>query len=127
MSRSSKHTETQMARLEFGDATLEIGVVIGFTFHPAVPATPPSYASGGDPPEGPATDIDSIAFKIDGKPVILPDQVATWLTENIDHDALCEVANDERAGDADAAAEARADELRDEPRYLDERFYPEDL
>lgn len=115
MGRTSAHKNTQIARLEFGDHTLEIGVVIGFVYYPAVPATPPTYDSGGDPPEGPGTEIESIAFKIDGKPVSLPEPLSAWLAENIDHDELCEKAHDDRLAWADEADRLSRQRDRDEP------------
>lgn len=49
--KSSKHSSMQEIEIVMGNKSLICEAHIDFTYHPAQPATPPSYSSGGDPPE----------------------------------------------------------------------------
>ena len=114
MARSSKHSEIQVIELVFDDNVLIVEAVVSFTYHPAEPTTPPSYASGGDPPEGELAEIDAIEFQIDGEKVAMPPAIWKWVAENVDANGLCAVARDDDASAREYAAEMRSDRARED-------------
>ena len=114
MTRSSKHSAMQLCEIYFAGNELHLEAHIDFTFHPAVAATPPSYASGGDPPEGAGVEIDKIEFLVEGAPVELPQWLRSFLEDNIDTDELVEDAVDDIEAEKDEAAERRYEAMRDD-------------
>lgn len=62
------YTHTLSLSLGGDEPTWEGEATVAYVVHPARPATPPSYASGGDPPE-PALVEDVTVTHIDGEPI----------------------------------------------------------
>ena len=114
MNRSSKHSAMQLCEIFFAGNELHLEAHIDYTFHPAVPATAPSYASGGDPPEGARVEIDKIEFLVEGAPVELPRWLRAFIEDNLNHDELVEEAVDEIEAEKDEVAERRYEAMRDD-------------
>jgi hypothetical protein len=70
---SSKHQA--ILELDLLEGFCQLPVQIDFTFHAKIPATGPSWASGGEPEEPALVEIDSIDSTDENKP--LPD----WMLE----------------------------------------------
>ncbi len=72
---------------------------IEFQYHPGTPQRGPSYASGGEPAEGPeleflhATLIDGDG--LDPSSAQLQEWAEDWLDSDDGHDAACDLACDE--------------------------------
>ena len=79
--------------LVLGGKELPLIVTIKFTHHPARAATPPSYASGGDPPESESVDdIEVIDIKSDTcgpRPALeCPQWLRDWIADSVDEGEL---------------------------------------
>ncbi len=107
---------------EQGDLSAEII----FTFTPGRPARGPSYASGGEPAEGPEIDVEEIwLLGIDGKRVV---EINGLLKGHADflalfgkhiEDRLIASAEDDVADAREAAAEARHEQAREDRMIRD--------
>jgi len=102
----------------FNGYVLPITAHIDFTFAPGRPATPPSYASGGDPPEGASVEIDRIRMKHAGGWILW--KTCEWLEEFVDKSLrddpsfLIEHASNDRIADEDEAAERRYEAMHND-------------
>lgn len=119
----SRHTLAATVELTLscgGEALVELTVEYEFT--PGTPARGPSYASGGEPAEGPEVEIVSARAtnpKDAGQGFALPN----WLLDQLQADdylyeELVRNAEEDRGAEHDAALEARAEarrETRDMP------------
>jgi len=118
MTRSSKHSATQELEILCNGYALVVEAHVDFSFTPGRPATPPSYASGGDPPEGPEIEIERVKLTRETGEVLecdwLSDFVETSLRDDPEH--LIEIASDDRIAEADEAADFKRREMRDEGR-----------
>ena len=108
--------------------TWEGEVEVSFTYTPGGHGTPPSYASGGDPPYDP--EIDDVRLeKVDGKPRpwgmysgyvpneddVFADEVETEIGESDTHiAAMLDVVGQELAQEESDADEARYEAARDD-------------
>jgi hypothetical protein len=109
MARTSTHTVKTM--LTFGEHEQKIEV--RFRYHPERDATPPSYASGGEPPEGATLEIESIT--------VAGVDVPGWLFDALadDDEFVCRLITEaesdiaaDRADHADYLAESRREYAR---------------
>ena len=100
----------------FNGYVLPITVHIDFTFAPGRPATPPSYASGGDPPEGPEIDIQMVTLFQDEGGTFHCAWLENWVEEKLHDDPsyLIERASDERIAEEDEAADFKRRQRRDD-------------
>ena len=80
MTRSSKHSAMQEIEICCNGYVLNIEAHVAFRFTPGRPATPPSYASGGDPPEGPEIEIERVKLTRETGEVLDCD----WLAEFVE-------------------------------------------
>lgn len=109
-----------------GDQGAEIELRITYTFTPGAPEQGPTYSSGGQPADPDEIEFVSCIQVVDGRDRIpygafrdleqtSHDAIAeSWLQDDIGRAQAIENALDERQGDADAAAEARAEQRRED-------------
>ena len=118
MTRSSKHSAMQEIEICCNGYVLNIEAHVAFRFTPGRPATPPSYASGGDPPEGPEIEIERVKLTRETGEVLDCDWLAEFVETSLhdDHDALIEAASDDRVAEADEAADFKRQQIRDDRR-----------
>ena len=83
-----------------GMESLDLIAEVKFTYCPGREATPPSYASGGDPPEPPSfDDVEVVKLAIDGteaersQSLECPKWLGEWLAANADKDELFEAVD----------------------------------
>ena len=114
MTRTSHHSSMQEIEVCFNGYVLIVEAHIDFTFHPAVPAKPPSSASGGDPPEGARVEIDNLEFLVEGAPVELPPWLLSFIEDNIDDDELVEDAVRDIEAEKDEVADFKRRQMRDD-------------
>ena len=121
MTRSSKHSAIQEIEILFNGYVLVVNADIIFRFTPGRPATPPSYASGGDPPEGPEINITRVTLTRvtltrETEEVLECDWLADFVETSLhdDPDKLIEIASEERDAEEDEAAERRYEAMRDD-------------
>ena len=116
MARSSKHSAVQEIEICFNGYVLPVEVHIDYTYHPAVPATPPSYASGGDPPEGAGVEIIRTVLWHEGKVVQSPKWLEDFVDKSLHDDPayLIERASDDRMAEEDEAADFKRRQRRDD-------------
>jgi hypothetical protein len=77
---TTKHTHRLPVLLTVAGEESEIEVYLNFSITRARPATPPSYASGGDPPE--PAQIEILSGTVVGDGAQLPDWLIAILQEN---------------------------------------------
>ena len=96
--------------------TLIVEAHVNYQFTPGRPARPPSYASGGDPPEGPEISISSTKLTRETGEVLECDWLAEFVETSLhdDPDALIEDASDDRVAEADEAADFKRQQIRDD-------------
>ncbi|MBV8473956.1 MAG: hypothetical protein JO107_02850 [Hyphomicrobiales bacterium] len=106
-----RHAAEVYPEIILGDrGSLPLIATVSFTYSPARDATPPSYASGGDPPEAASVDdirVESVVIDLgDNKtaPFACDPALAEWLVETLDTDELVIAA--EEALDEEDAREA---------------------
>ena len=116
MARSSKHSAVQEIEILFNGDAWSVEAHIDYTFTPGSPATPPSYASGGDPPEGASVEIARIVLWLDGKTINLQKWLEEFIEGSIrsDSDYLIERASDDRVAQEDEAADFKRRQARDD-------------
>lgn len=94
---SQKFTAVVHATLTMGNHELPLLAKVRFTHHPARAATPPSYASGGDPPEDASVEdveVIDLVSDVDGFCPTLesPQWLCDFIAENVDEaDLLAEI------------------------------------
>jgi len=115
-----RYTHTLSLSLGGDEPVWEGEVTVTYVVHPARPAAPPSYASGGDPPE-PALVEDITVTHIDGAVVVgggLSDEARTLEAVIEGSDALLAVllqeAAETDAADYDDAMGRRYEAARDD-------------
>ena len=101
-----------------GETELPLIATVRFTHCPARAATPPSYASGGDPPEDEGVeDVEIIELVVDGTveevltPLERPQWLCDWIIENADESELLEAVD--YGPDPDEARERQRDDAMD--------------
>ena len=111
---SRKHTATVNAEIECGGEYLSLTASVRFTYYPAQRATYdyPGHSASVDDVEVYATSIDYGGGKV--VPVALPESITDWIAESASEDDLIEAAEGHIAYEADAAADAKYQEMRDE-------------
>ena len=116
MARTSKHTSEMECEVCFNGYVLVVNVVVDFVFHPAVPATPPSYASGGDPPEEAGVEIIRTVLWHEGKVVQSPKWLEDFVDKSLHDDPayLIERASDDRMAEEDEADDFKYRQRRDD-------------
>ena len=120
---SKQFTTTVPVVIDVCGIGLELTATVRFTFVPADPGSPPSYASGGDPPE-PAgcEDVEVIELTIDdaaadaAKIDPIPPFIANWIIQNVDDSALLEAVPD--GPDPDEGRERARDDRDDDRAHV---------
>jgi hypothetical protein len=107
-----------------GGKELPLIVTIKFTHHPGRAATPPSYASGGDPPEGESVDdIEVVDIKSDTcgpRPALeCPQWLRKWIAENVDEGEL--LGEVDYGPDPDEMRDRMQDRESDRQAFFDEQ------
>ena len=119
MSRTSTHTFTQTI-VQDADSGAEVELRITYNFTPGAPEQGPTYSSGGQPADPDEIDFLSCKGPMDGdgydkyRQDTYDTLAHSYLEGDIGRAQAIENALDELAGDADAAAEARADMQRED-------------
>ncbi len=97
---SHKFTTVIHPRIMLFGNELPLIATVQFTHHPARKATPPSYASGGDPPEDESVDdVEITELVIDGTveevltPLDRPQWLCDWVIENAGTSELLEAVD----------------------------------
>ena len=98
-------------------ANKEVKLVIGFTVSPIIPASGPTYASGGETESG--GEIEIVSAELHDAGGLPPFEAPGWLTDILREDEdlkerLFEGCRDEIYGEDEDYADRRYDEMRDE-------------